>query len=86
RFLSAFEKLRAVFLEISFPNTQQWLADVSQHLTPRDFLAETKKLQRDVEWYVTHMKPNCAAEVMQEVAALPLRRCQIAMGAQSYNF
>lgn len=86
RFLSPFEKLRAVFLEISFPNAQQWLADVSQHLTPRDFLAETKKMPRDVEWYVTHMKPNFAAQVIDEVAALQLPRCQIAIGAKSYDF
>ncbi len=86
KFLSPFERLRAVFLEISFPNSQQWLADLSQHLTPRDFLAETKKLQREVEWYVTHMKPNCAAQVVDEVAALELPRCHFAMGAQSYEF
>lgn len=86
RFLSPVERLRAVFLEISFPNAQQWLADVSQHLTPRDFLAETRKLQRDVEWFVTHMKPNCAVQIVAEVAALELPRCQFAMGAQSYEF
>mgnify|MGYP003381052442 CR=1 FL=1 len=86
KFLTAFERLQAVFLEISFPNAQQWLADVSQHLTPRDFLAETKKLHREVEWYVTHMKPNFAAQVVEEVAALELPRCQIAMGAKSYDF
>lgn len=85
-FLSGAEKLRAVFLEISFPDALQWLADISQHLTPQNFLAETRKLQRQVEWYVTHMKPEFASQIVEEVAALELARCQFAVGAQCYEF
>ncbi len=85
-FLSAVANLRAVFLEISFPNTLQWLADISQHLTPQHFLTETRKLQRDVAWFVTHMKPEFASQIVEEVAALQLARCQFAVGAQCYEF
>jgi cAMP phosphodiesterase len=85
-FLSPIDKLRAVFLEISFPNAQQWLADVSQHLTPRDFLAETRKLQREVDWFVTHMKPEFATKIVDEVAALQLARCSFAKSGQGYQF
>lgn len=84
--LSAVDNLRAVFLEISFPNSLQWLADISQHLTPQDFLAETRKLQREVAWYVTHMKPEFADQIVEEVAALELARCQFAVGARCYEF
>ena len=85
-FLSAIEELRAVFLEISFPNDLQWLADISLHLTPQNFLTETRKLQRDVAWYVTHMKPVYASQIVEQVAALQLARCQFAVGAQCYEF
>src|SRR2546428_2543367 len=40
RAINATPNLRAVFLELSFPNTMQWLADLSGHLTPKTVMGE----------------------------------------------
>jgi ribonuclease BN (tRNA processing enzyme) len=85
-FLAEVEKLRAVFLEISFPNSMQWLADVAKHLTTNDFMLETRKLRKNVAWLITHMKLEHASQIEQEVAQLQIDNCQFAMGGVSYRF
>ena len=45
---NALPKLKAVFLEATFPNELGWLAEVSKHLTPATFAAEVRKLTRPV--------------------------------------
>ena len=65
-FLSEVKGLQAVFLEISFPDSLQWLAEVAKHLTPRDFLAETRKLKQPVNWFVTHMKSNMPRQSLRK--------------------
>lgn len=85
-FLAGFDKLQAVFLEISFPNALQWLAEVAKHLTPQTFLEETRKLNRRVAWYVTHTKLEHAERIAQEVAELQIEHCQFAMGGECYRF
>ncbi len=85
-FLSDVETLQAVFLEISFPNSMQWLADVAKHLTPSDFIAETRKLRRAVDWYITHVKPEYGEVIAREVQQLEIRNCNFAMGSELYHF
>ncbi len=85
-FLSTIENLKAVFLEISFPNSMQWLADVAKHLTPRDFVRETEKLKRPMAWYITHLKLEHAEAIAAEVAELGLKNFQFAMGGECYQF
>ncbi len=85
-FLAPIENLRSVFLEISFPNSMQWLADISGHLTTRDFVTEIGKLQRKVDWYITHMKPEFADQIACEVERLRLDHCRFAMGGMEYEF
>jgi ribonuclease BN (tRNA processing enzyme) len=86
RFLQNFENLKAVFLEISFPNSMQWLAKAAKHLTPHDFLGETRKLERHVEWLVTHVKPEFAEAIAQEVEGLQMDNCRFALAAHNYCF
>jgi cAMP phosphodiesterase len=85
-FLNTIENLKAVFLEISFPNQMLWLAEVAKHLTPSLFLSETKKLRRPVQWYVTHMKPEFAKIIELEVAQLNISNCQYALSGTDYHF
>ncbi len=90
--LSKFEKLRAVFLEISFPNAMTWLAEIAKHLTPHDFLAETRKLtgrlpaNQPIEWFITHMKIEHAEAIAREVAELPMENYRFALGGECYYF
>jgi len=65
------EAVRAVFVELSFPNSLQELADTAGHLTPYTLAKELRKLQRaDVDVFLYHLKPTCAAEAWREVRAL----------------
>ena len=68
--LAGVERLRAVFLEVSFPNSLAGLAEVSGHHCTASFAAEITKLDRQVRWIVVHRKPRYADEIAAEIAAL----------------
>jgi ribonuclease BN (tRNA processing enzyme) len=59
--------LRAVIVELSFPNRMQTVADVSLHLTPNTLAAELAKLQLDVPVYLYHFKPPYVEELREEI-------------------
>ena len=62
------KNLRAVIVELSFPNRMQEIADVSLHLTPTTLAGELAKLHRDVPVYLYHFKPPYLDELRAEVA------------------
>jgi cAMP phosphodiesterase len=64
--------LKALLIEVSFPNRLQKLATISGHHTPKTLAAELKKYQRskDVPTMLYHMKPAFQAEVERECAEL----------------
>ncbi|MBN2359346.1 MAG: 3',5'-cyclic-nucleotide phosphodiesterase [Deltaproteobacteria bacterium] len=63
--------LRAAFVELSFPNNLQQLADTAGHLTPYSLSRELGKLSADgLDVFVYHMKPAHAAETKRELRAL----------------
>lgn len=69
--INATPNLKAVFLELSFPNTMQWLADLSGHLTPKTVMSELEKLdRRGAKICLYHLKPAVIDEVKAEVKAL----------------
>jgi ribonuclease BN (tRNA processing enzyme) len=71
--INATPNVKAVFLELSFPNNMQWLADLSGHLTPKTVMGELDKLdRRGARIYLYHLKPAVIAEIKAEVAALKL--------------
>ncbi|MGZ5958200.1 MAG: MBL fold metallo-hydrolase [Myxococcaceae bacterium] len=65
--------LKALLVEMSFPNGLQGLADLSGHLTPNTLATELTKLDRNgCPVYLYHLKPAYAAELRRELAALKL--------------
>jgi ribonuclease BN (tRNA processing enzyme) len=73
RQVNATPNLKAVFLEVSFPNDLQWLADVSGHLTPRTAMGELAKLdRRGAKVYLYHLKPSVIDEIKAAIRALEL--------------
>lgn len=64
------EHLKAVFVDVSFPNEMGELAAASKHLTPELLAVELKKLKREVEVYAVHIKPTNREEVIKQIAAL----------------
>jgi ribonuclease BN (tRNA processing enzyme) len=69
---NATEDLKALIVEVSFPNDLQEVADVSLHLTPQGLAKELAKLKRDVQVYLYHLKPPYVDALRAELAATPL--------------
>jgi len=66
-------RLKAAFIETSFPNDCHELAKVSGHLTPEMLAREFMKLGRpDLPLYVYHLKPLYRSAIMAELARLNL--------------
>ena len=64
------KNLKAVFVDVSYPNELGWLAEASKHLTPELLAAELKKLDREVAVYAVHLKPKNRDEVIRELRDL----------------
>ena len=64
------KNLKAIFIETSFDNALQHIADVSFHLTPHTLSEELRKLEKKVPIYLHHLKPPCIAKIQEEVEAL----------------
>lgn len=69
---AACPRLKAIFLESSFPSRMNWLAEKSGHLTPTLVAAELAKLNCDVPVYLVHLKPQYHAEILRELAGQQL--------------
>jgi ribonuclease BN (tRNA processing enzyme) len=86
RWANALPNLRAVFLEVTFPNNMSDLAELTKHLTPEAFAAEVRKVSRAVPFLAFHLKPRFAAEVGKELQDLRLPNLQIAQSGVPYTF
>ncbi len=70
--------VKALIVEMSFPNGLQELADVSGHLTPNTLATELSKVNRDsFPVYLYHLKPAYTAELKRELAALKLPNVRV---------
>jgi len=70
--------VRALIVEVSFPNRMQEVARVSGHHTPATFRAELDKIGlANLPAYITHVKPGFLEEVSREIAALGLPSVRI---------
>jgi 3',5'-cyclic-nucleotide phosphodiesterase len=70
--LNAQKDLRALLMEVSFPNREQGLAKVSGHHTPRTLALDLAKYHApaDLPTLLYHIKPVFQAEVEKECARL----------------
>ena len=82
------QDLRAVLMEVSFPNHEQKVASLSGHHTPRTLAVDLKKLvkPKDVPTVLFHMKPMHQAEVERECAALKGLNLSVAKLGERYRF
>jgi ribonuclease BN (tRNA processing enzyme) len=85
--VNAARRLRALLVELSFPNDLQGLADVSGHLTPNTLATELAKLGRNgFPVLLYHLKPAYAATLRREVAALKLPGVRILKVGDRFTF
>lgn len=70
--LNEVKNLKALLMEVSFPNAQQKLATASGHHTPQTLIADLKKFRapRDLATMLYHIKPPFQREVEIECAKL----------------
>lgn len=69
--------IAALFIELSFPNRMQWLADVSGHFTPQTLAKELGKIRSNAPVFLYHLKPAFLDELRREVAELGSSRLRI---------
>ncbi|MBN4076945.1 3',5'-cyclic-nucleotide phosphodiesterase [Mariprofundus ferrooxydans] len=69
---SAQNNLQGIIIDCSFTNANQFLADISGHMTPQGLMKDLKKLKQlgSVPIYLYHMKPESLKIIIDEVAEL----------------
>lgn len=85
--VNAEKRLKALFVELSFPNALQGLADLSGHLTPRTLAGELGKLDRNgFPILLYHLKPAHLPELRRELAKLALPDVRILARGDEFTF
>jgi cAMP phosphodiesterase len=80
------EKLRAVFIDLSFPNRLTDLARVSCHHSPSTLLEEMPKIRQDVQVFAVHLKAAYRDQVTREIAELKDPRIVVPEVGKEYKF
>jgi ribonuclease BN (tRNA processing enzyme) len=78
--------LKAIFLELSFSDTQLEVARAARHLTPGQVRAELPKAPPRVPIYLYHMKPPSLARIRRELAAIGEPRLRLLESQRSFRF
>jgi ribonuclease BN (tRNA processing enzyme) len=85
--VNAEKRLRALFVELSFPTKLQRLADLSGHLTPRTLAGELRKLERNgYPVLLYHLKPAYFTELKRELAGLGLEGVRVLEMGEELEF
>lgn len=80
------EDLKAIFVDVSYPNELAELAASSKHLTPMLLASELKKLDRDVAVYAVHIKPRNREKVLRQLEELNDPRVMAAEVGRIYEW
>jgi cAMP phosphodiesterase len=80
------KKLRAIYVDVSYPSRMEALARRSRHFTPSALIADLKKLKRDVPVLAVHLKPALRDEVASEIESLGDPRLTIAEIARDMSW
>lgn len=81
------EKLKAAFVETSFPDRMEGLALASGHLTPAFLAGELQKLDRaGLPVLIYHMKPQFLDEILADLQQLENSQLQVLRGGESFSF
>lgn len=80
------DKLRAIFIDLSFPNRMTELARVSQHHSPATLLEEMSKMAPDIPIFAVHVKAAYRDQVIEEIESLNNPRIVAAEIGREYEF
>ena len=82
----AVDNLKAIFVDVSYPNELEELAAASKHYTPQSLASDLTKLGRDVEIYAVHIKPSNREQVMRQLSRLDRPAVSVAQIGHIYNW
>ncbi|HEU0175170.1 MAG TPA: MBL fold metallo-hydrolase [Blastocatellia bacterium] len=80
------DKLRAIFIDLSFPNRLTELARVSQHHSPATLLEEMSKMRPDTPIFAVHVKAAYRDQIVEEIESLNNPRIIVAEVGREYEF
>ena len=66
------EEIDSLIIDVSFPSCYEKLSYDSKHLTPKLLFGELEKSHRDIDIYITHLKPSFAATIIRELQSYGL--------------
>ncbi|MGH9767458.1 MAG: MBL fold metallo-hydrolase [Blastocatellia bacterium] len=79
-------KLRAIFIDLSFPNRMTELARVSGHHSPATLLEEISKAPPGIPVYAVHVKAAYRDQVIEEIESLKNPHIAVAEVGREYEF
>jgi HD-GYP domain-containing protein (c-di-GMP phosphodiesterase class II)/ribonuclease BN (tRNA processing enzyme) len=81
------KEIKAVLIDVSFPNKQFQVAQDSKHLTP-NFLQEDMTIlsRKDVSIYINHLKPFYKKEIVEELLAVGFDKNSILKDGEIISF
>ena len=83
---NAHPNLKAVFLEVAFPNAMADLAAKAKHHTPQSFGKEMSKLRLPVPVFAYHIKARFHDQIVKELHELGLPNLMVAEAEKPYLF
>jgi ribonuclease BN (tRNA processing enzyme) len=83
---NALANLKAVFLEVAFPNAMADLAAKAKHHTPQSFGKEMSKLRLPVPVFAYHIKARFREQIVKELYELGLPNLMVAEADKPYLF
>ncbi len=80
------DRLKAVFVDVSYPNSMEALAADSKHLTPAALKIELAKIHRSVPIFAYHLKPHFRNAVVEELRSIDCADIRVAEVGREYVF
>ena len=80
------DRLKAVFVDVSYPNERLDLAEDSKHFTPAALKIELNKLHRRVPIFAVHLKSHFRKKVAEELRDLNCAEIHVAEIGRKYLF
>jgi cAMP phosphodiesterase len=78
--------LKAVFVDVSYPDEMAAIAEASKHLTPCALNLELAKLTADAPVYAVHLKPQFRRRTIEQLLALGRPNLRIGEIGKDYRF
>jgi ribonuclease BN (tRNA processing enzyme) len=81
------KNLKAIFTEVSFPNSLEKVAEVSDHHTANSLKTEMSKMPEHIPVILTHLKPSYREIILKEIQEMKEDRIRVlSRDGEIFNF